>query len=70
VDLRPGKGAVVFKVYCHRHQSDVLLDTSRIESLHNTPDGPIVDWQCWCGARGSLDAGGRSRPLDGPVAAA
>jgi hypothetical protein len=24
----------------------VLLDSSRIEAIHNTPHGPIVDWHC------------------------
>jgi hypothetical protein len=35
----------------------VLLDNSRIEAIHNTPGGPVVDWHCWCGARGHLSHG-------------
>jgi hypothetical protein len=46
-------------VHCHAHGTRVLLDTSRIEAIHNTPQGPIVDWHCWCGARGHLFPGGR-----------
>ena len=50
----------MFTVHCHAHGTRVLLDTSRIEAIHNTPKGPIVDWHCWCGARGHLFPGGRS----------
>jgi hypothetical protein len=44
----------VFEIYCPGHRSRVLLDTSRIEAIHNTGAGPVVDWRCWCGSRGSL----------------
>jgi hypothetical protein len=61
----------MFTVHCHVHGARVLLDTSRIEAIHNTPRGPIVDWHCWCGARGHLLPGDRSVPRRGtpPVAA-
>ena len=35
----------------------VLLDASRIEAIHNTDHGPVVDWRCWCGTRGTWSAG-------------
>jgi hypothetical protein len=52
----------MFPVYCHEHRSRVLLDMSRIERLTNTPDGPVLHWHCWCGARGRLVTGTRSVP--------
>lgn len=52
----------MFEVHCHVHGSRVLLDRSRIEALRNTDEGPVIDWHCWCGARGSLIAGTRSEP--------
>jgi hypothetical protein len=33
------------------------MDVSRIRAIHNTDDGPVLDWECWCGARGSLRRG-------------
>jgi hypothetical protein len=47
----------MFDVYCPGHRAHVLLDTSRIEAIRNTAEGPMVDWRCWCGARGSLRGG-------------
>jgi hypothetical protein len=52
----------MFVIDCHIHESRVLLDSSRIEGMRNTDEGPVVDWHCWCGARGSLVAGTRSVP--------
>ena len=56
----------MFAIYCHIHESRVLLDSSRIEGMRQSAEGPVLDWRCWCGARGSLIAGQRSvaRPLD------
>lgn len=50
----------MFAIYCHIHESRVLLDSSRIEGMRQSAEGPILDWHCWCGARGSLIAGQRS----------
>ena len=47
----------MFTVHCHGHGAQVLLDTSRIEAIRNGPSGPVVDWRCWCGARGHLSHG-------------
>jgi hypothetical protein len=54
--------AAVFEVYCPGHRSRVLLDMSRVEALHNTGDGPMLDWRCWCGTRGSLLRGRKPAP--------
>lgn len=56
----------MFAIYCHIHESRVLLDSSRIEGMRQSAEGPVLDWRCWCGARGSLIAGQRSvaRPPD------
>ncbi len=51
-------------VDCHVHETRVLLDWSRVEAMRDSPEGPVVDWNCWCGARGSLIAGKYSRPRD------
>jgi hypothetical protein len=50
------------EVYCPGHRAQVLLDTSRIEGIHNTAKGPLVAWRCWCGARGAFRAGAASVP--------
>ncbi|HLT69577.1 MAG TPA: hypothetical protein VKZ72_05390 [Acidimicrobiales bacterium] len=60
---------MMFEVHCHEHGSSVLLDMSRVEGIWTSPEGPVLDWQCWCGARGRLVAGTRSEPREaaGPV---
>ena len=52
----------MFAIHCHIHESRVLLDWSRVEAVRHTDEGPVIDWHCWCGARGSLVAGERSVP--------
>ncbi|HEX6568745.1 MAG TPA: hypothetical protein VF015_06255 [Acidimicrobiales bacterium] len=52
----------MFEVHCHIHESSVLLDWSRVEAMRHTDEGPVLDWHCWCGARGSLIGGTRSEP--------
>jgi hypothetical protein len=52
----------MFEIFCRSHGSRVLLDHSRIEALRTTPDGPVLDWRCWCGERGSL-VRGRQAPV-------
>ena len=48
----------MFEIFCPTHGSRVLLDSGRIERIRNTSSGPVIDWQCWCGTRGSLVRGG------------
>lgn len=45
----------MFEEFCPAHGSRVLLTTSRIEAIHNTPDGVVVVWRCWCGHLGRTD---------------
>jgi hypothetical protein len=52
----------MFEVYCPSHGSRVLLDSSRIVRLRATRRGPVVEWRCWCGARGSLVRGHDAPP--------
>ena len=52
----------MFAIHCHIHGSRVLLDWSRVEAMRQSDEGPVLDWHCWCGARGSLIAGERSVP--------
>lgn len=59
----------MFEIYCHVHGSPVLVDWSRIEAMHDSDEGPVLDWRCWCGARGRLIAGTRSEPRTGELAA-
>ena len=56
----------MFFVECDSHDSGfVLLNADRIVAMRNTARGPELDWQCWCGNRGTW------RPSHGhtPVAA-
>jgi hypothetical protein len=43
----------MFEIQCPRHRNRVLLGAHAIEALVNTPDGPVVHWRCYCGARGA-----------------
>jgi hypothetical protein len=49
----------MFAVYCPRHHHQVLLGPRSIQSLVNTADGVVVQWQCHCGAAGTLHTGRR-----------
>ena len=55
----------MFAVDCPTHGTRVLLDYSRIEAQRNTAEGPVVDWRCWCGARGQLVRGFHTRARPG-----
>jgi len=35
--------------YCPRHGSTVLFSEARISVLRNTPHGPEVELDCYCG---------------------
>jgi hypothetical protein len=49
----------MFAVYCPRHRSQVLLGPRSIQSLVNTPDGVVMQWECHCGAVGTMRTGRR-----------
>jgi hypothetical protein len=51
----------MFEIFCPSHDSRVLLDSSRIERFRNSSTGPVIDWRCWCGTRGTLDRGSTGR---------
>lgn len=55
----------MFEVYCPSHGSSVLLTTSRIEALRNTPEGPVVVWRCWCGTLGHMRGGNEASVTTG-----
>ena len=60
----------MFEIHCPHHRSRVLLGARAIESLVNTPDGPVVHWHCYCGARGAQRFGrGLGRRRTDPVVA-
>jgi hypothetical protein len=60
----------MFVVHCPGHRSDVLLDASRIRGMRTAAEGPVLDWECWCGERGHLVNGvstaATPRPATGP----
>jgi hypothetical protein len=43
----------MFSVYCHRHQSRVVLGPRAIQALLNTSQGVVLQWRCHCGATGA-----------------
>lgn len=51
----------MFEIFCPTHNSRVLLGERRIERFRNTPDGPSIDWRCYCGTGGSLHLGHGNR---------
>jgi hypothetical protein len=57
----------MFSVHCPTHGTEVLLSERRIRAMRATPAGFDVDWECWCGTRGSMHASramaGRTRPM-------
>jgi hypothetical protein len=54
----------MFAIDCHVHGCRVLIDWSCVEGVHDSADGPVIDWRCWCGARGRLVGGVRSEPRE------
>ena len=44
----------MFKVFCPRHGSEVLLGYDNIVSISNGPDGVEMAWECYCGQHGHL----------------
>ena len=44
----------MFKVFCERHTTEVLLAWDNIVSVANGPDGVEMEWECYCGQHGRL----------------
>ena len=42
----------MFKVFCERHATEVLLGYDNIVSVANGPDGVEMEWECYCGQHG------------------
>lgn len=51
----------MFSVYCPGHRDIVLIWTSGIEQIVNTPEGIEVRYHCTCGYRGVWLTGRRSQ---------
>jgi hypothetical protein len=43
-------------LHCERHGHPMLVGYRRIRGVRTTDDGTIVDWECYCGWRGSWNA--------------
>lgn len=59
----------MFDAYCRHCRARVLLTTRRILSLHNTSQGILVYFRCWCGTPG-IWITGRRRKTAPPAAKA
>lgn len=61
----------MFVVHCAQHGTRVLIFSSGVERIRNTPEGIEVDYRCTCGQRGTWRTGRRSRSgADGVAASA
>jgi hypothetical protein len=58
----------MFEIYCPTHRSAVLLSTSRIDRIHSTHHGVVVEWRCWCGQPGRTVGGRVAGPTRLPEA--
>ena len=52
----------MFTIDCPTHRSAVLLSDRRIRGVHRSSTGIDVDYECWCGHRGSFRTGRATRP--------
>lgn len=43
----------MLSAHCPRHGRTVLVTTSAIDRIENTPDGIVVRWHCTCGEAGA-----------------
>lgn len=59
----------MFDAYCRHCRARVLLTTRRILSLHNTSQGILVYFRCWCGTAGIWVTGRYRGGAGGAVAA-
>jgi hypothetical protein len=44
----------MFRVFCPRHGTHVLLDATRLRDLASGFDEYVVAWTCWCGEEGTI----------------
>ena len=58
-DPQPPYRDCMFAVYCPRHRARVLLGHGAIQSVTNTAGGVVVQWECHCGAVGTMRTGRR-----------
>ncbi len=56
----------MFSVQCPDHGSEVLLSERRIRSIVPTAAGLRMEWECWCGHRGTTLTG-RPVPAVAPM---
>ena len=42
----------MFKVFCERHATEVLLGYDNIVSITNMTDVVEMEWECYCGQHG------------------
>jgi hypothetical protein len=55
----------MFSVMCPRHGCDILLSERRIRDLRSTDHGVELEWECWCGHRGTEVLGRLTPAFDG-----
>ncbi len=44
----------MFKVFCERNGTEVLLTWENIVSVVNGTEGVELEWECYCGQHGHL----------------
>ena len=49
-------------LYCERHGHPMLVGYKRIRKMTDTPSGPIIDWECYCGWHGTWNPHQSPRP--------
>ena len=47
----------MFSVFCARHGATVLLGSADVIAVTNSPAGPQLHWECFCGQTGLLSDG-------------
>lgn len=57
----PSDDGRMFSIDCPTHRSTVLLSERRIRGIRRSSTGMDVDYECWCGHRGSFRAGRPTR---------
>jgi len=52
----------MFKVFCERHATEVLLGWDSIVSVANGTYAVEMEWECYCGQHGRLVSAHRHAP--------